>query len=280
MTSQYPQSFAQPSAIELIDCPTQLEALSLDKKLASKAEYEKLLAKWQKRMLTVQQAYYRQNLRALIVFEGWDASGKGGAIRRLTEKLDPRGFTVFPIAAPSQIEQSKHYLYRFQTKLPAAGNINIFDRSYYGRVLVERVEQFATEHEWQRAYQEINEFERLLTDDGVKIIKLFLHIDQDEQLKRFQERIKNPNKRWKLTEEDLRNRDKWPSYQTAINDMLKYTSTKSSPWQVVEANRKWYTRVEVLKTIVKALECDVDLTPPALTDDIRAMAKTHLKLEL
>ena len=193
-----------PSPIQLQSNPPILKTdFSEDKILHDKRDYLKKLKKWQKRMLQVQQAYYHQGIRAILVFEGWDASGKGGAIRRITEKLDPRGFAVHPISAPSHEEQSRHYLYRFQSRLPEAGKIAIFDRSWYGRVLVERVEKFATEQEWQRAYQEINEFERCLIDDGARIIKVFMHIHPDEQLKRFQERLNNPVKRWKLTHEDF-----------------------------------------------------------------------------
>jgi chemotaxis methyl-accepting protein methylase/polyphosphate kinase 2 (PPK2 family)/septal ring-binding cell division protein DamX len=170
-----------PSPITLLSNPPSLNQKDDHPILESKAKYQKQLKKWQKRLLTVQQAYFHQKRRALIVMEGWDAAGKGGAIRRITEKLDPRGFTVYPISAPTPSEQGKHYLYRFQTKLPAPGHIAIFDRSWYGRVLVERVEQFASPNEWQRAYQEINEFERMLLDDNARIIKLFLNITLGDQ---------------------------------------------------------------------------------------------------
>jgi PPK2 family polyphosphate:nucleotide phosphotransferase len=269
-----------PSPITLLSNPPSLNQKDDHPILESKAEYQKQLKKWQKRLLTVQQAYFHQKRRALIVMEGWDAAGKGGAIRRITEKLDPRGFTVYPISAPTQSEQGKHYLYRFQTKLPAPGHIAIFDRSWYGRVLVERVEQFASPNEWQRAYQEINEFERMLLDDNARIIKLFLNITPEEQLKRFTERLENPLKRWKLTQEDIRNRQRWHQYEEAINDMFAYTSTTKAPWQTISADHKWYTRVEVLKTIVKQLEEGVDLTPPRIDPDVLASARKNLDFDM
>lgn len=260
--------FKTPTSISIEEIPPSLNEIDLSLSIDEKSDYEKKLNKWQKRMLAVQQAYYRQNRKAIIVFEGWDASGKGGAIRRLTEKLDPRGFHVHPISAPSVEESKKHYLYRFQTKLPSDGEITIFDRSYYGRVLVERVEGFATDYEWQRAYQEINEFERLMTDDNCRIIKIFIHIDKDEQAARFNERVKNPYKRWKMTDEDIRNRAKWNDYYQATNDMFAQTSTKLAPWQVVPGNHKWYARTEILKIVVKALEHSVDVEPPQIDKKI------------
>ena len=187
-----------------------------NEQFATKKEYKKALKKWQKKLLQVQQAYYHQGLRALLVFEGWDAAGKGGAIRRITQRLDPRGVQVYPIAAPNEVEQSKHYLYRFWNKIPQAGCWSIFDRSHYGRVLVERIEGFASEQQWQRAYQEINEFERQLTDDGVRVIKFFVHIDDATQLARFEARLDDPQKRWKLTEEDIRNRQQRGEYEAAV----------------------------------------------------------------
>ncbi|MGB2221399.1 polyphosphate kinase 2 family protein [Neptunomonas sp.] len=266
-----------PSDIVLENNPPNLPKKNSEHSvLDDKADYKKQLKKWQTRLLHVQQAYYHQKRRCIIVMEGWDAAGKGGAIRRVTEKLDPRGFEVYPIAAPTKEEQGKHYLYRFQTKLPAPGEIAIFDRSWYGRVLVERIEKFATKAQWQRAYQEINEFERLLVDDNARIIKIFLHITPDEQHRRFTERLENPVKRWKLTPEDIRNRQRWGDYEKATLDMFNHTSTKAAPWNVVAANHKWYTRVEVLKTIVKAMEKDVDLTPPAVDPEVLELARAHL----
>ncbi|UTF60192.1 polyphosphate kinase 2 family protein [Gilvimarinus sp. DA14] len=248
--------------------------------IADKDTYKTELKHWQKKLLHVQQAYYHSGRRAIIVFEGWDAAGKGGAIRRVTEKLDPRGCTVHPIGAPKPENQAKHYLYRFYTKLPEAGCLAIFDRSYYGRVLVERVEDFARKSEWQRAYREINEFERLLTDDGARVIKLFIHIDKDEQLERFIQRLHDPYKRWKLTMEDVRNREKWPDYEEAINDMLKYTDTESCPWHIISGHDKRHARIEVLKTLVQALSHDVDIEPPPIDPEIVKLAKKQLGLTI
>ena len=265
-----------PSEIVLVDNPPSLSDLDMDSAvIRNKKTYKATIKKLKKRLLTVQQAYFHQKKRVVIVFEGWDAGGKGGAIRHLTEKLDPRGFQVYPIAAPKPDEQGRHYLYRFQSCLPKPGCITIFDRSYYGRVLVERIEDFASDWQWQRAYQELNEFERHLTDDGVKVIKIFLHITQDEQDKRFIERLNDPLKRWKLTSEDVRNREKWPEYEVAIRDMFNLTSTTTAPWHLIAGNHKRYARVEVLKTIILALEEDVDITPPVL--DV-ALVKEAIKV--
>lgn len=271
----------QPSPVILQSPPPTLSGIDFSTHvLADKAQYFKQLKKWQKRMLQVQQAYYHQRKRAILVFEGWDASGKGGAIRRLTEKLDPRGFNVHPTGAPTPIDQSKHYLYRFQTRLPEAGTLAIFDRSWYGRVLVERVENFASESEWQRAYQEINEYERMLFDDDVRIIKIFMHISQEEQLKRFKERLNNPVKRWKLTSEDIRNRQRWDDYESAINDMFRFTSSEATPWTIIPGDHKWYARIEVLKTIVKALSKNIDTTPPPVDPNVTREAFTALGIQI
>lgn len=272
-----------PSPIILSSHVMSLKHCDVDNKQYSiddKKTYRKILKKRQKEMQRVQQAYYHQGKRAIIIFQGWDASGKGGAIRRLTEYLDPRGYRVHPIAAPSADEQGKHYLYRFQIKLPKVGTLAIFDRSWYERVLTERVEGFASDMEWQRAYQEINEYERMLTDDGVKIIKIFTHISKEEQLERFEERLRNPLKQWKLTEEDIRNREKWDEHENAINDMLELTSTEQSPWHVIPANHKWYTRIAVLETVVNALSEGVDLTPPPIDEALVRSAEHTLGIAL
>ena len=265
-----------PTDIMMCERKLTVKATSDHGFIENKKQYKTQLKYWQKRLLHAQQAYYHQKRRALIVFEGWDAAGKGGAIRRVTEKLDPRGVTVYPIAKPKDEEQGRHYLYRFYTKLPLPGTTTIFDRSYYGRVLVERIEGYASTEEWQRAYQEINEFERLLTDDGVRVIKLFMHISEDEQLKRFEERLHNPYKRWKLTEEDVRNRSKREQYETAIDAMFSKTDTRQAPWHLISAEHKWFARVEVLKTLVEALSRDVDVTPPPIDQNVVALAEQQL----
>ena len=270
----------RPSEIILEDKPPSLSELDLDASVIdTKKHYEKQLKKLQQKMLTVQQAYFHQERRAVLVFEGWDAAGKGGAIRRLTEGLDPRGFHVHAIAAPTHDEQGRHYLYRFFNRLPKPGSLCIFDRSYYGRVLVERVEKFCSKSEWQRGYHEINEFERMLIDDGVRVVKVFLHIDQDEQLRRFKERLQNPLKRWKLTKEDLRNRSRWPKYERAINEMLEATSTTLAPWNVVAANHKWFARLEVLELVTSALANGVDIAPPPLDPEIQKLAMVKLGIQ-
>ncbi|WP_119678840.1 polyphosphate kinase 2 family protein [Indioceanicola profundi] len=263
-----------PSPIRFADLPMDRSAYG------EKQDYEKELARLQETVLHVQQAYWHGGLRAVIVLEGWDAAGKGGAIRRLTEKLDPRGAHVWPIGAPSADEQGRHYLYRFWQRIPSPGTFAIFDRSWYGRVLVERVEGFASREAWTRAYREINEFERMLTDDGVRIVKLFLHITKEEQLKRFEERLKNPYKRWKLTEEDLRNRERWDDYIRAAEEMFDRTSTPDAPWTLIPANYKWHARTAVLRAVVDRLGEGVDVTPPPLDASVQKAAADMLGIKL
>jgi AMP-polyphosphate phosphotransferase len=216
--------------------------------------YERELKELQAQMHLLGLEVYRQHRPVTLVFEGWDAAGKGGAIKRLTEKLDPRGYIVHAIAAPASEEQAHHYLYRFWRRLPARGEIAIFDRSWYGRVLVERIEGFARQDEWQRAYAEINEFERQLVEFGTIVCKFWLHISPDEQLRRFEERQNVLYKAWKLTDDDWRNREKWPRYEQAVDEMLLRTSTPAAPWTVVESEDKRFARIKVLRTVVRRLE--------------------------
>ena len=190
----------------------------------------------------------------VVVVEGPDAAGKGGAIKRLVEKLDPRTYRVYSIVKPTQEEYRHHYLWRFWNKLPPSGQVAIFDRSWYGRVLVERVEGFATPIEWKRAYREINEFERLLVEDGTSIVKSYFHITKEEQLDRFKRREADPLKHWKITEEDWRNRRKWDEHNEAAEDMFERTGSEFAPWTIVEANFKWYARLKFLRTTIRALE--------------------------
>jgi polyphosphate kinase 2 (PPK2 family) len=206
-----------------------------------------------------------QKRTLVMVYEGWDAAGKGGNIKRVTEKLDPRGYEVFSIAAPKGEDATHHYLWRFWRRLkpPDEKQILIFDRSWYGRVMVERIERFCTEAEWKRAYREINEFERQLVDFGMIVVKFWIHIGPDEQLRRFEQREATPYKAWKLTDEDWRNRDKWDAYETAVNDMLLKTSTVTAPWTIVEGNDKWFARVKTLHTLVEALSQALDYQPNA-----------------
>ena len=217
-------------------------------------EYKEKLKKLQKRLSELHNIIYRLKIRVVLCYEGWDAAGKGGNIRRVAYPLDPRGFDVCPIASPEPHELNRQYLWRFWTRLPRSGHICIFDRTWYGRVMVERLEGFCSEKDWQRAYNEINEFERQLTDWGAVVIKFWIHIDQDTQLARFNDRQNTPEKQWKITDEDWRNREKWPLYEVAVNEMLQKTSTKNAPWYIIESNDKQYARIRTLEIIVKALE--------------------------
>ncbi len=219
----------------------------------TREEYRKRLAKAQKTLRGLEFASYQKRRPVVIVFEGWDAAGKGGAIRRLTEHLDPRGYAVIPVAAPTAAEKAQPYLWRFWAELPKDGHWAIFDRSWYGRVLVERVEGFASEAEWRRAYAEINDFERALTVHGAVVVKFWLEISPGEQLARFRRRERTPSRAHKLTAEDWRNRARWPEYYAAVTDMLRQTSTPHAPWVVVEANDKLWARVKVVESVVRAL---------------------------
>ena len=230
-----------------------LSGIDLSKSLTEE-EYKTRLKKLQKRLAELHSELYRLRIPVVIGFEGWDAGGKGGAIKRLTSNLDPRGYRVNPTAAPNDIEKVHHYLWRFWNSVPKAGHIAIFDRTWYGRVMVERIEGFCSEAEWRRAYQEINEMESHMANAGAVVLKFWLHIDKDEQERRFKERQANPAKQWKITDEDWRNREKWDEYETAVNEMLVRTSTTYAPWVVVEGNSKYYARVKVLRTVVDALE--------------------------
>mgnify|MGYP000733818566 FL=1 len=220
----------------------------------TREEYDGKLEKLQKKMEKLHGELYRRRIPVVLGFEGWDAGGKGGAIKRLTAKMDARGYTVNPTASPNDIEKAHHYLWRFWRAMPKAGHVAIFDRTWYGRVMVERIEGFCTKEEWQRAYKEINDMEKDLYDAGAIVIKFWMHIDKDEQERRFKERQQNPEKQWKITDEDWRNREKWEQYEDAVNEMLLRTSTDYAPWVVVEGNDKYYARVKVLKTVVDAIE--------------------------
>lgn len=230
-----------------------LSGIDLSKSLTEE-EYKTRLKKLQKRLAELHSELYRLRIPVVIGFEGWDAGGKGGAIKRLTSNLDPRGYRVNPTAAPNDIEKVHHYLWRFWNNVPKAGHIAIFDRTWYGRVMVERIEEFCSEAQWRRAYQEINEMESHMANAGAVVLKFWLHIDKDEQERRFRERQANPAKQWKITDEDWRNREKWDQYEEAVNEMLIRTSTTYAPWIVVEGNDKRYARVKVLQTVVDALE--------------------------
>ena len=232
---------------------TILSNLDMTKQVAP-AKAEERLDRYQGRLNLLERQAGAAGISTILVFEGWDAAGKGGAIRRVTSALEARQSQVIPIAAPTDEERAHHYLWRFWRHLSRAGRFTIFDRSWYGRVLVERVEGFATERAWMRAYAEINQFESQLIEHGIVLVKFWLHITQDEQLRRFKEREATPHKRWKLTDEDWRNRERWGAYALAVNDMIERTSTGDAPWTLVEANDKQYARVKVLKTVCDRLE--------------------------
>lgn len=215
-------------------------------------QYKKSLKQAQLALLTQQRALAEAKRSLLIVFEGPDAAGKGGAIRRMLERLDPRLLRVHSVIKPTEEEYAHHYFWRFWNKIPKYGQLAVFDRSWYGRVLVERVEGFATDSEWKRAYKEINQFEETLVDDGAIIVKIYMHISKDEQLSRFKRREADPYKHWKITDEDWRNRRKWDQHNEAAQDMFQKTSALV-PWTVLPANFKWFARVNVIKTVNAAL---------------------------
>ena len=239
-----------------------LETIDLSQSLA-REEYVHDLIRYQLQLRELAYQLYVQKRTLVVVYEGWDAGGKGGNIKRVTEMLDPRGYEVLPIAAPKGEDASHHYLWRFWRRLrpPDEKQILIFDRSWYGRVMVERLEGFCIEEEWKRAYREINEFERQLVDFGMILAKFWIHISQNEQLRRFEDRRNTAYKAWKLTDEDWRNREKWDSYEAAVEDMLLRTSTLTAPWTIVEGNDKWYARVKTLRTLVELLSEELDHQP-------------------
>jgi polyphosphate kinase 2 (PPK2 family) len=235
---------------------------TIDTSLALDQEtYKKELVLYQVALAQLGYQVYVQQRPVVILFEGWDAAGKGGAIKRVTEKLDPRGYSVYSIAAPQGDDKTHHYLWRFWRRLPEAGQIAIFDRSWYGRVMVERIEGFCDEAAWKRAYREINQLERQVVDFGTILFKFWIHISNEEQLRRFEDRASDKLRNWKLTAEDWRNREKWGLYEAAVNEMLLKTSTLDAPWTVVEGNDKRYARVKVLRTLVEKLSKALDTDP-------------------
>ena len=233
--------------------PNLLQRVDLSQSLAEK-KYRKQLGKYQGKLSRLIWAANSQKISTVVVFEGWDAAGKGSAIRRLTEAMDPRLYRIIPIAAPNDEERAHHYLWRFWRHIPRAGVCTIFDRSWYGRVLVERVEGFARPDEWKRAYQEINQFEEQLGEHGIVVVKFWIHIGKDEQLRRFKKRREISYKRYKITDEDWRNRRQWGAYEDAVNEMVGRTSTDSAPWTLVAGNDKRFARIQILKTLCRALE--------------------------
>lgn len=242
-----------PQAVKPPALPTILSTLDMTKSL-DKGEYKTQLKKYQGKLNLLHRKASDKGMSTLLVFEGWDAGGKGGAVRRCTAALDARRYQVIPFAAPTDEERAQHYLWRFWRHLGRGGRVTIFDRSWYGRVMVERVEGFATRDEWMRAYAEINAFEAQLVEHGIVLLKYWLNITPEEQLNRFKSREETPYKRWKLTDEDWRNREKWPQYEAAVNDMVERTSTRIAPWTLVEGNDKPYARIKVIKTLVERLD--------------------------
>jgi polyphosphate kinase 2 (PPK2 family) len=230
-----------------------LDRLDMRQRL-SRARFQTDFEQLQGRLNLLVKKARESGVSTIVVFEGWDAAGKGGAIRRITSALDARDYQVIPIAAPTDEERARHYLWRFWRQLPRAGHMTIFDRSWYGRVLVERVEQFATETEYRRAYGEITNFEEHLVTHGIVLVKFWLHITKGEQLRRFRERERVEVKRWKITDEDWRNRAKWSDYTMAVDEMVARTSTTIAPWTLVEANDKLFARIKVLKTLAERME--------------------------
>ena len=230
-----------------------LEEVDLSAKL-SKEEYRERMDELQPRLRKLALAARKKGRSSILAFEGWDAAGKGGAIRRLTEAMDARDYKVVPIAAPTEEERRHHYLWRFWKPYPRAGRMLIFDRSWYGRVLVERVEHFASEAEWTRAYGEIRDFEEMLMENGTPLCKFWLHIDSDEQMRRFQDREKTGYKKYKITDDDYRNREKRDEYVTAVDEMVDRTNTRAAPWHMVPANDKRAARIQVLETVCETLE--------------------------
>jgi AMP-polyphosphate phosphotransferase len=237
-----------------------------------KGSYAETMKELQERLARLLVAHIVHGKRSVIVCEGWDAAGKGGAIQRLTGRWDPRAFRVWPIKAPTTEERGRHFLWRFWKKLPGAGEIAVFDRSWYGRVLVERVEGLASEAQWRRAYDEINEFEAQQADDGTNIVKLFFHVTQEVQDERLKARLAHPWKRWKVSEEDFRNRARREDYLKAVKDMFAHTDTRWAPWRVIDGNSKKPARIAALTTIAEALEKRVPLQPPEADTQIEQLA--------
>jgi polyphosphate kinase 2 (PPK2 family) len=239
-------------------------------------DYDADLAALQDRLARIQVAHIVHKRRAIVAFEGWDAAGKGGIIQRLSGKWDPRYYEVWPIGPPTAEEKDRHFLWRFWEKLPRSGDIAVFDRSWYGRVLVERVEGFATEAEWKRAYDEINEFEAQQRDIGTTIVKLFVHITQETQDKRLKKRFGDPWKRWKTGADDYRNRSKRPAYLWAMNEMFGATDTRWAPWTLIDGNDKQSARIAALTAIADQLESKVPMDPPPLDPELERIVREQL----
>jgi AMP-polyphosphate phosphotransferase len=254
----------------------KLAALDLDQRLFDEQAYQRRLEAAQIAMLEIEQDFRVSGRRGIVLFEGWDAGGKGGAIQRMTAKLDPRWVRVWAIGPPSPDEQGRHYLFRFWEKLPPRGHIAIFDRSWYGRVLVERVERLIEPAAWQRAYQEINEFEEMLAADGIRLVKIFLHVTAEEQLRRLAERIADPLKHWKIEADDIRNFARRKDYLVAMDEMFDRTSTKIARWHAIAGEHKWFARVTAIETAVEILGKGLKLEPLPVGDAVEKAARKLL----
>jgi len=239
-----------------------LSRVDLTRKLSDR-EYEKRLPALQARLQELQVACLEREVPSVVVFEGWDSAGKGGAIRRLTPTLDPRAYEVIPVGAPQGEEAERHYLWRFWRHVPRAGEMAVFDRSWYGRVLVERVEGFCSPAEWRRAYGEIAEFERQLADFGTVVVKFWLHLSREEQLRRFRERAEDRHKRYKIGPDDWRNRRKWRAYEAAVDEMVRRTNRPGARWELIEAEDKRFARVRILEVLARTLERGLEGPSPA-----------------
>ncbi len=233
---------------------SKLADVPLTDKSLTDEEYKQQLKELQAELKKLHNKLYRKKIPVIVAYEGWDAAGKGGNIKRITEALDPRGYEVFPIASPEPHEKARHFLWRFWNRLPRTGHIAIYDRTWYGRVMVERLEGFCSENDWQRAYNEINEFESELSEWGAVIIKFWVQIDKDTQLERFNDRQNTPEKQWKITDEDWRNREKWDLYEVAVDEMLQKTNTVYAPWYILESVDKKYARIKALKIMIDAIK--------------------------
>jgi len=256
-STKEPQHRTDNRPAEEFPTTSLLETVDVSRTL-SRPSYERKLDNYQARVRELEHQIYLLRIPVVVVYEGWDAAGKGGNIKRLTKGMDPRGYEVIPVGAPNDVEKSHHYLWRFWNRLPKTGHITVFDRSWYGRVLVERVEQFCSAEEWKRAYREINEMEEHLVSFGAVLVKFWLQIDEQEQLKRFNEREATDWKQWKITPDDWRNRDKWCLYKPAVEEMLGRTSTSYAPWTIVESNCKLYARIKTLETVIKSIEARLE----------------------
>lgn len=241
-------------------------------------KYKHHLAKLQKRLEHIQVAHIVGGTRAIVMFEGWDAAGKGGIIQRLSAEWDPRNYNVWPISAPTVDEKAHHFLWRFWNRLPACSNIAVFDRSWYGRVLVERVEGFASETEWRHGYDEINAFEAQQVESGTTLIKLFIHTTQKEQDRRLKARLDDPWKHWKTGLDDFHNRSRREEYLEAMTEMFARTDTATAPWTVIDGNDKKAARIAALTLIADRLEAGVSMVPPPLDPKVKKVAEKALNL--